>query len=241
MQTVSRHKYIPLRHEADYCLDLGKAIGVVGEDLTTEIFLTEKELHDAGKFLGTLGIDKQKPILGITPGSGHSSPNWTTERYIEFTVELLHRHDMTVVVGGTSDERTLIDAFHDLELPNIITLPAIPLRQFIGVVSQCNFFFSASTGPMHIAAALKIPTLSLFCPLPACSPTLWGPQGNISEVIVAPDNVCQITCEKDPHICTMHDVNVPMVIERFEALYNRVRTGKTTAKAINRHEEIIHG
>jgi hypothetical protein len=28
MESVSRHKYVPLRHEADYCLDLGRRIGV---------------------------------------------------------------------------------------------------------------------------------------------------------------------------------------------------------------------
>lgn len=41
MKSVSRNKYIPLRHEADYCMDLGRKIGVVTDNLTPEIFVTD--------------------------------------------------------------------------------------------------------------------------------------------------------------------------------------------------------
>jgi heptosyltransferase-2 len=54
---------------------------------------------------------------------------------------------------------------------------------------------------MHICAALKIPTLSIFCPLPACSPKLWGPLGNKSEIILPEENYCSLICPGDPHIC----------------------------------------
>lgn len=76
MRTVSRHHYIPLRHEADYCLDLGRAIGVRSNDLSTEIFLTEKERVNAWKLLETLGVDHPnfvsvgRTIIGINPGAG---------------------------------------------------------------------------------------------------------------------------------------------------------------------------
>jgi heptosyltransferase-2 len=220
MRTVSRHRYIPLRHEADYCLDLGRAIGADSNDLSTEIFLTAEERTHAANILKALGVDLTKMLVGINPGSGHSSPNWTVENYRSFAIELLRRYDATVIISGT--ERELVDAFHSLENRNIIQLPELPLRQFIGVVSLYNFFFSASTGPMHIAAALKIPTLSLFCPLPACSPQLWGPRGNTAQTIIAPDTVCQMTCEKDPHICTLKDIEIQTALNHFESLYRHI-------------------
>ncbi len=220
MRTVSRHRYIPLRHEADYCLDLGRAIGIDSKDLSTEIFLTPEERTHASNVLKALGVDPTKTLIGINPGSGHSSPNWTVENYRSFAIELLRLYDATVIISGT--ERELVDAFHSLENRNIIRLPELPLRQFIGVVSLYNFFFSASTGPMHIAAALKVPTLSLFCPLPACSPQLWGPRGNMAQIIVAPDTVCQMTCEKDPHICTLQDIEIHTALNHFESLYRSI-------------------
>lgn len=43
MQSVSRNNYTPLKHEADYCLDLARKIGVNINDITLEIFLTQKK------------------------------------------------------------------------------------------------------------------------------------------------------------------------------------------------------
>jgi ADP-heptose:LPS heptosyltransferase len=224
MRTVSRHRYIPLRHEADYCLDLGRAIGADSNNLTTEIFLTREERTRAAHVLKTLGVDPSGMIIGIHPGSGHSSPNWTIDNYRSFAAELLRRYDATIIVSGT--ENDLLDTFHVSVNRNIIRLPELPLREFIGVISHYTFFFSSSTGPMHIAAAVKIPTLSLFCPLPACSPQLWGPRGNTAQIIVAPDTVCQMTCEKDPHLCMLQDVNVDTVVDQFDSLYRRIRQGR---------------
>jgi len=43
MKSVSRNKYIPLRHEADYCMDLARKIGVVTDNYQPEIFVTDEE------------------------------------------------------------------------------------------------------------------------------------------------------------------------------------------------------
>jgi ADP-heptose:LPS heptosyltransferase len=163
-------------------------------------------------------------IIGMTPGSGRSSPNWSPDRYFEFARALTRRHNATIVVSGTETEQHLLGAFRDAGSSDIVLLPVMPLRKFIGVMSRYDYFFSSSTGPMHIAAALKVPTVSLFCPLPACSPQLWGPSGNTHEVVVAPDTVCQVTCEKDPHLCTMHDVPVSAALSLFEVLKHRIES-----------------
>lgn len=40
---VDRKKYIPLRHEADYCLDMLRKIGIDPESIEPEIYLTDEE------------------------------------------------------------------------------------------------------------------------------------------------------------------------------------------------------
>jgi ADP-heptose:LPS heptosyltransferase len=60
---------------------------------------------------------------------------------------------------------------------------ALPLRVFAALLSQARLFVSASTGPMHLAAATGAPTLSLFPPLLSMSPRRWGPLGNRHAVL----------------------------------------------------------
>jgi heptosyltransferase-2 len=207
MRTVSRNKYIPLRHEADYCMDLGRAIGVSTDDLRTEVFLTDSERRTAGARLRQAGAATGGPLIGIHPGSGKSAPNWRVERYAQLARTLLDRHpDATVVLTGSEAERSFSPALSAAGSRRIVDLVGLlTLRDLMGVISRYSLLVSASTGPMHVAAALRIPTVSLFCPLTACSPRLWGPLGNRSEVVLPPEGYCQHRCPGDPHICQFED------------------------------------
>ena len=199
MKTVSRKKYVPLRHEADYCLDLGRAIGVDSQDLSTELFLTDAERQAARR---TLHSRPGELLVGIHPGSGHSAPNWRIERYAELASILLRNQDVRIVVTGTPQEEEFTPFFDGIgsnRITNLIGQQS--LRELMATISQLHLLVSASTGPMHIAAALNVNTVSMFCPLTACSPQLWGPKGNSAQVLVAPDNYCSHKCPGDPHVC----------------------------------------
>jgi len=222
MRTVNRHKYVPLRHEADYCLDLGRALGVRTDDLTTEVFVTDAERLEADARLRAGGIvNPESMLIGIHPGSGRSAPNWRIERYAELAGALLERHPSAyIVVTGSEAEKDFSRAFSGLPRGRVIDLiGALTLRELMAVISRYSLLVSASTGPMHIAAGLKVPTVSLFCPLPACSPRLWGPQGNRAEVVLPPEGYCQQRCPGDPHVCQfeggIHVDEVAASVERL--------------------------
>jgi ADP-heptose:LPS heptosyltransferase len=82
----------------------------------------------------------------------------------------------------------------------------------MALLSQLTVLVSSSTGPMHIAAALGVPTVSLFCPLPACSPALWGPQGNASRCLLPPEGYCQGRCPGDPKRCRLEEIEIESVL-----------------------------
>ncbi|MDX9758366.1 MAG: glycosyltransferase family 9 protein [Bacteroidota bacterium] len=206
---VSRRKYIPLRHEADYCLDLVRALGVTtpgsaAEDLRTEVFLSEEERAMARERLRSAGRDTSRALVSVHPESGHSAPNWTLPMYRDFVVALReHIPEAQVLIPaspGNAEVRTL---FGDLPADGIVLPESGDLRFLMGMIAEARVVVSASTGPMHLAAALGIPTVSLFCPLTACSPVLWGPQGNHAVTLLPPDEYCRTQCPGDPHICTL--------------------------------------
>lgn len=201
-RTVSRRKYIPLRHEADYCLDLGRAIGVGGDGLGVEVFLSDEERALGASRLGqTTGA-----LIGIHPGSGRSAPNWRVERYAELARRLLQHAGVHIVLTGSASERHFVSAFAGLDRSRVIDLVGkLTLRETMAVISRLSVLVSASTGTMHIAAAIDTPTVSMFCPLPACSPELWGPQGNRCAVVLPPDGYCGLRCPGDPHVCEFED------------------------------------
>lgn len=217
---VDRKKYIPLRHEADYCLDMVRKIGIEPKSMEPEIFLTGEEIEKRDALKKKFAPDGEI-IIGINSTSGKSSPNLTIEEYRKIIVRLTEEKNIRVVVtdNNTPDEiKNISNALY----PNI----GLPLRESIINFSTLDVLVSASTGPMHICAALKVPTISMFCPLPACSPKLWGPLGNKSEIILPEENYCSTVCPGDPHICDFSGeggIDSEKVFERVKSMLNKMK------------------
>ncbi|MDL1891990.1 glycosyltransferase family 9 protein [Sphingobacteriales bacterium CHB3] len=210
MQGVSRRKYIPLRHEADYCLDLARKIGVLTDDLSTEVFLTSDERKRGKEILREAGAKEDDLLVGFHIGSGNSAPNWEPAKYGELAEFLIRRTPKSLKIIFTDGTNTASLPRN----PHLIDLRAkLTLRELMSVLSHERVLFSSSTGPMHIAAALRVPTVSLFCPLTACSPTLWGPKGNDAHVILPHEGYCSKQCPGDPKVCRLDDPSVERVAE----------------------------
>ncbi len=211
-RTVSRNKYIPLRHEADYVMDLGRRIGVTNDDITTELFLTEQEKSDASTFLTNRGFSLDRPIIGINPSSNRSVPNWTPERYVELCDRLSGTHQLFINIGINDPvmER-LFDRFRGQH----IVYSGSDLRELMALTGMLTLLVSSSTGTQHIAAALKVPTITMFCPLPACSSKLWGSLGNDAVVIEPESEYCQGRCPGDPKVCTFEEIGIQTVVDRI--------------------------
>ena len=76
------------------------------------------------------------------------------------------------------------------------------LKTLAGVYRLCGAVITTDTGPMHLAAAVGVPTLSMFCPLPACEPALWGARGPRAVAVTPSADYCRTRCPGDPHVCT---------------------------------------
>jgi ADP-heptose:LPS heptosyltransferase len=73
-------------------------------------------------------------------------------------------------------------------LPDAPVLPAIPgLPLFLAVLHRAAVFISGDTGPLHFAAGLGVPTLSLFGP---SSPVRWAPVGGRHRILTGSPCSC---------------------------------------------------
>ncbi len=192
---VDRKKYIPLRHESDYSLDMLRKIGINVESIEPEIHLSTDEKKYAEIFRNDI-LGNHKFLVGVNSTSGNSSPNLSIDEYRKLIQKLASIKTLKVVIT---------DLVPPNEIKNIpeVSYPMTKdtLRESIVKFSALDVLISSSTGPMHICSALKVPTISVFCPLPACSPKLWGPLGNKSVVILPKEEYCKNYCPGNPKIC----------------------------------------
>jgi len=215
---VDRKKYIPLRHEADYCLDMVRKIGIQVESIFPEIHLSESE-KDRIQAFRINHLKNNKKLIGIDISSGNSAPNLNQSEYKKLILMLKANRDYKVAVmdNNVLSELDNIEEVLYLNKGNV-------LRDSIINLASLDILISNSTGPMHICAALKVPTISLFCPLTACSPNLWGPLGNKSEIILPKQSYCDTQCPIDPKECDYSKeggLKAEFILERINSFIQR--------------------
>lgn len=196
-KSVHRNKYKDERHEADYCLDMVRKIGIETNNYDSEIHLTEIENSEVN-LKKTQLLRGKKFLVGIHISSGGSAPNWNEDEYLKLFKQVNSSDEISVIIT----DNIIPNEFKQdtsIRFPNI----GLSLRESILNFAALDLLISASTGPMHICAALGIKTLSLFCPLPACMPKLWGPTGNESRNIIPEKSYCENYCPGNPKVCKL--------------------------------------
>lgn len=68
------------------------------------------------------------------------------------------------------------------------------LRQLAAAIRCCRLFIGNDSAPIHIAAALKIPTVAIFGPSKSNE---TRPYGDIHRVVEIENMPCRSTCDED--------------------------------------------
>ena len=185
-------------------------------NLDTEIHLSnEEEL-----FVDSLKEkfkEGKKFLIGVHTTSGNSSPNWKPSKYRELILKLKSISDVQILVTDIQIPQEVKN------IDGVLYPPKKTLRELIHIISTLDLLISSSTGPAHVAAALKIPTITMFCPLPACSPDLWGPKGNKATNILPDKNYCGKVCSGNPKQCYFEGeggISVDRVFKEVQAAIN---------------------
>jgi heptosyltransferase-2 len=120
-------------------------------------------LRGAGVRFDTFGnqLRPTQPLLGLSPGANWATKRWPAERYAELARRALAA-GLQVAVQGSAAERAL-GAEIVRAAPGAIDLTGLfDVPQLAGFTSLCAAYAANDSGPMHLARALGVPTLSFF-------------------------------------------------------------------------------
>jgi len=113
---------------------------------------------------------------------------WPRENFIKL-IEFIagHFQSVNIVLVGSPSEMQYVQGIYS-DLPENIKESVtdlsgkLKISEFLALVKRSRFFITNDSGPLHIAAALGIQTLSFFGPE---SPMLYGPVGDGHTVLYA--------------------------------------------------------
>jgi heptosyltransferase III len=125
--------------------------------------------------------DRYRVILH--PTSKGSAREWPLQRYSEL-IERLDPAKYQVIITGTADDNIKLKEWLE-GLPNITdTTGKLSMNDLIALIHNCNALVAASTGPLHIAAALGKKAIGVYSARRPVHPGRWAPLGPDAHALV---------------------------------------------------------
>lgn len=179
------------RHEAQYCLDLLKVLGVSSSVLTTFIPVREDMELWAEKFFNELQAKNPSlKCVALHFGSSCPTKQWPVRYFADVVREIHKRRNVFFVVIGTHDQHDMLTDLQSQLQPSCRIHDLLGRTSLAGTVSilkRCDLLVSNDSGPVHIAAAFDTPVVSIFTRnQPGINPERWHPLGAHSRYAAPP-------------------------------------------------------
>ncbi len=149
------------RHIVELNRDLLEALGVARRDSEPALPVSEPERARALARCAALGA--AQPRVLIHPGGHYESQRWPAERFAEVISRLTESLGAACLVASGPDEEELSRRIVEAT-PDALPLGPLGVRELVALISVADLFLGNNSGPLHIAAALGVPSLSLAGP-----------------------------------------------------------------------------
>ena len=188
------------QHFKDVVLNVLKPLGVGNITSVPEICLSEAEKEWSIKWIELNQIGS-RPIVGIHPGAYYESQRWLPEYFADLINKIDEQKKFAMILFQGPDDIDLVKAIKAMIKKNIPTFISHDLRKFLSLQFLCNVFICNNSGPLHLAVAQKVQTISFMGPTDKCR---WMPIGSTHKVLRIDSLPC-IGCKKGYCRIKTHD------------------------------------
>jgi heptosyltransferase III len=158
--------------------------------------------------LELLNNTKRKIILH--PKSKGSAKEWGLENFQKL-ISILPSEKFRIYISGTEQDAKQMHDFLQKNNEVINLTGKLSLQQFIAFINRCDALVAASTGPLHIAAALGKSAIGLFSPKRPIHPGRWMPIGKNAHYLVYDENC--VKCESQKGCDCIKQINPQQIVD----------------------------
>jgi ADP-heptose:LPS heptosyltransferase len=177
-------------------------------------------------------INVTDKVIVLNPSTTWMTKCWPAECFAQLGNYLLQEAGIKILLTGAKTDIPLVSQIREKLNGDVVDITgSTSLRDLAAIAQKCDLFVSGDTGPLHIAAAVGTPTLSLFGPT---DPQVYTPLGeqHSSLQTTVPCRLCRRRkCSK--FIC-MEQIDPKVVYQEALKLLQRNKGARS------RHNDIVY-
>ena len=168
-------------HIVERYLDTARAIGCRVDKVVFPLEIPPEEITKAQKIMLQAGLHEENPYIVFAVGANWANKRWRTDFFAQLGDWIYNLNIVPVIIGGGSlDESRAAEIESQMQIPPINLINKTNLIQLAYVIKKARLVIGGDTGPVHLAAGLKVPTVMLMGPTDA---NRNGPYGQIENAI----------------------------------------------------------
>lgn len=199
--------------------------------------LTERDCSTAGEFVVKAGIKDGDTVVGFHAGSAtfknQIKRRWDPQKFSQLAERLAKEKDAWILLFGGSDETALKKQIGESSRsPKVLIPPSGTIIESAALMKRCNALVTNDSGMMHVAAALKVPTVAIIGPTNTNYIHPWHNEYEIASLYLD-CSPCfyysprPLTCSrKDVKFKCVKELGVEMVYDRINHLLERTQNRK---------------
>ena len=203
----------------------GRRVSAPGVQLPCD----ERAEERVEKRLWEEGVEK---FAMVNPGAGWGAKRWPADRYGRVAGVLADSGVRVVVNYGPGEEQLA----HEVEAASGGSAKPLScsISELIALTRRAQLFIGGDTGPLHLAAALRVPVVAIFGPT---DPARNGPYGTRSVVLRNPASPTTHTRKPEPDEA-MLEISVEAVVDAARSM---LAPGTVGGQECPAHKKGAHG
>lgn len=220
---IYTHRKFAEKHELEFNVEMLHKFGISEKVSEDNVIFNLAPDEQSSNFIRELflsnNIQSDLPVIIVHPGSGGSAVDLPLEKLKELVSILDSKIESTIIITGTESEKSICN---ELVVSNRIFNFAgrLKLADLIALIDRADIFISNSTGPIHIAAALRKFTVGFYPKILSCSPRRWGPYTS-KKIIFTPEISCSnCTRSQCEGLNCMNSIDPKKVFTKIEEVFH---------------------
>jgi ADP-heptose:LPS heptosyltransferase len=210
--TPSTEKKSMSKYLLDLVHGLAKLAGKKEEDFIDSepvLVLTAQDHSFAEDYLKERGIADRDFIVGIAPGGRFPSQCWKQDGFAQLADRIVEKYQAKIIIIGAKEEEEGFERIITFMKNKPVVIAGLSLDKLAAIISRMKLLVCNNSGPLHLACALGVATVSTIGPTVA---HLWWPQGR-DHIVIRRELSCS-PCNLS--FCYQHDCMKLITVEEME-------------------------